>query len=60
MSKKIWWIIIIVIVVAALVGGVYFYKSWWPQKQAKIDMGLSNNKFPWRDYTQDELNKMYP
>ena len=23
-------------------------------------MGLSSDKFPWQDFTQEELNKLYP
>jgi hypothetical protein len=60
MKRKTLWAIIIVVVVAAFLGGLYFYKYWWPQKQLKIQLGLASDKFPWRDYTESELNKMYP
>lgn len=60
MNKKILWIVIILVVLAASLGGFYFYKVWWPTKQLKIQAGLSVDKFPWRDYSQDELNKLYP
>lgn len=59
MNKKILWAVIILVVLAAFLSGFYFYKVWWPAKQLKIQAGLSSDKFPWRDYSQDELNKMY-
>ena len=34
--------------------------SWWQTKQLKIQQGLARDKFPYSDYTQEELNKMYP
>lgn len=60
MSKKIIWAGVILVVLAAFSGGFYFYKAWWPAKQLKIQAGLSSDKFPWRNYTQEELNKLYP
>jgi len=60
MNKKTMWAVITLVVIAAFLGGFYFYKVWWPTKQLKIQAGLSSDKFPWRDYTQDELTKMYP
>lgn len=53
-------LVIIFVVLAAIFGGFYFYKIWWPEKQLKIQMGLAESKFPWRNYTQEELNKLYP
>lgn len=60
MNKKVLWAIVILAVLAAVLGGVYCYKIWWPQKQARISLGLASDKFPWRDFTQDELNKLFP
>ena len=60
MKKKILWVIIILVVLAAILGGWYFYKTWWPQRQAMISLGLAESKFPWRAYTQEELNKLFP
>lgn len=60
MNKKTMWAVVILVVLAASLGGFYFYKVWWPTKQLKIQAGLSSDKFPWRDYTQDELNRLYP
>lgn len=51
-------IIIIVLLVAA--GSLYFYKFWLPTKQLNIQLGLASDKFPWLDYSQAELDKMYP
>lgn len=41
-------------------GWLYFHYSWFPLKQAKIAEGLAKPNFPWRDYTEEELNKLYP
>ena len=60
MSKKILWAIIILVVLAAILGGCYFYRIWWPQRQAMISLGLAESTFPWRAYTQEELNKLFP
>ncbi|MBU4142899.1 hypothetical protein KJ590_02765 [Patescibacteria group bacterium] len=60
MNKKALWAIVILVVLAAILGGWYCYKIWWPQRQAMISLGLAESKFPWRNYTQDELNKLYP
>lgn len=59
-SKAIWGILIIVILIAAAGGCFYFWRVWWPMKQAQIGLGLASSKFPWRSYTLEELNKMYP
>ena len=48
------------LVVTALAGGYFYFQKWREVKQQKIQLGLSNNKFPWRDYTAEELAKMYP
>lgn len=63
MSKKIriWVVVGLLIVVAVYIGGyLYFWRVWWPAKQIKIVQGLATVEFPWRDYSQAELNKMYP
>lgn len=52
-------IIGIVLIVLALFGGVYF-NTWFKQKMEKVQLGLSEPNFPYRDYTQEELNKMHP
>jgi len=57
---KVYLVAIIVIVILIAAGSFYFYKSWLPTKQLKIQLGLASDKFPWRDYTQAELDKMYP
>jgi len=55
--KKLFLILIIVILTVVLVwSGI----KWRQTKQLKIQQGLANDKFPYKDYTQNELNKMYP
>ncbi len=49
----------IILVILALLGSVYF-NGWLKQKMQKVQLGLSEQNFPYRDYTQEELNKMYP
>ncbi|OIO47373.1 MAG: hypothetical protein AUJ32_03075 [Parcubacteria group bacterium CG1_02_40_82] len=58
--KKIKIIIGIVILAALVIGGYFYFQNWWEIKQIKIEKGLASEKFPWRDYTQEELAKMYP
>lgn len=60
MNRKILWSAIIIVVLAVSIGGLYGWKVWWPEEQTKVDLGLSSPKFPWRDYTQAELEKLYP
>jgi flagellar basal body-associated protein FliL len=56
-KKQIFIVIIILILTAAL---VWLCANWWQTKQLKIQQGLANDKFPYKDYTQEELNKMHP
>ena len=58
--KKIKIIIGIVILAALVIGGYFYFQNWWAIKQIKIEKGLASEKFPWRDYTQEELAQMYP
>jgi len=63
MNKKIsnWLGVSSVVILAVLLGGsFYFWRFWWPVKEAKILQGMSDCNFPWRDYSQTELNKLYP
>lgn len=60
MNKKNIWAVMILVVSAVILGGFYCYKVWWPQRQAMIGLGLAESTFPWRAYTQEELNKLYP
>lgn len=55
--KKIFIILAIIIIAAILIWQGF---SWWQTKQLKIEQGLASDKFPYRDYTQEELNEMYP
>lgn len=49
--------IIAVILVAALAVCV---NLWTARKMDKVALGLAKSFFPYRDYTEEELNKMYP
>lgn len=60
MNKKVIWAVMVLAVLAVVSGGFYCYKVWWPQRQAMISLGLAESTFPWRAYTQEELNKLYP
>jgi hypothetical protein len=59
-KRKVLWSIIIFVVAIGALGGYFCFQKWWDIKQVKIQRGLANEKFPWRDYTEQELNKMYP
>lgn len=53
--------IIIGIAVVVLVAGLApFAYKWVGQKIEKVKIGLADSNFPYRDYSQDELNKLYP
>ena len=60
-TKNRWWIIILAIIVfilgALLIVGGY---GWFINKQKRVLTGTANPKFPYRDYSLEELNKMYP
>ena len=49
----------IVVAILVTVGGICA-NNWVEKKMAKIELGLSSPDFPYRDYTEAELNKMYP
>ena len=55
-------IALVVLLVAAvvLVVGNYYVQRWTDAKMFKVSMGMAENTFPWRDYTEAELAKMYP
>lgn len=58
--KKTILILTIFILVILIIAGYFYFQNWWEIKQIKIEKGLANKNFPWRDYTQEELAKMYP
>lgn len=60
MTKKTKILGLVILAVLVLAAAGYFNFKWFPEKIAKIERGLASDKFPWRDFTQDELNKMYP
>ena len=55
--KKIIIVLLAIIIVLFL---VWLGIDWWQAKQEKIKLGIASDKFPYRDYTQEELDKMYP
>jgi flagellar basal body-associated protein FliL len=57
MKKKVILVLLVLIIVAVF---CYAGASWWKTRQAQIKMGIASDKFPYRLYTQEELNKMYP
>ena len=56
-TKKIIIGIVVVVLIAGLAPFVY---KWVGQKIEKVKIGLAEPNFPYRDYSQEELNKMYP
>jgi len=57
--KTILIIFLLLTIITSIIGKVYFDK-WLEVKMKKIEFGLAEPTFPFRDYTQEELNKMYP
>ena len=53
-------LVVLLVVFFALALGNYYVQRWTDFKMAKVSQGMAESKFPWRDYTQSELNKMYP
>ncbi len=52
-------IIGVIAIIIFAVGGFYANK-WFVIKMKKVQLGLAESTFPYRSYTQEELNKMYP
>lgn len=57
-SKKI--IIIGIVLIILTTGGGIYLNHWAKQKMQKVQLGLAEPNFPYRDYTEEELAKMYP
>ena len=53
-------LVILLVAAVALVVGNYYLQRWTDAKMFKVSMGMAENTFPWRDYTEAELAKMYP
>jgi hypothetical protein len=53
-------LVIFLSIIIVLASAFFYCRNWWEKKQLKIEMGYARSEFPWRDYSQDELNKMYP
>jgi len=54
MNKKILYLIIVVAVVS------FFGYKFVNEKMTKIELGLARSTFPFKDYTGDELNELFP
>ncbi len=53
-------LVILLFAFLALTVGNYYVQRWTDFKMAKVSQGLAESSYPWRDYTEAELNKMYP
>lgn len=60
MLKKVLKIGGVVVGIIVLILVVLLANVWVKQKMEKVKIGLSESKFPYRDYTVEELGKMYP
>ncbi len=62
MSKKLFLtaVIVLVAVIFGLASYRYIYMPWREVKQKKISLGLARANFPYRDYSEEDLGKMYP
>ncbi len=56
--KKIIAVGIVAVILVAVLG--VCVNLWTARKMDKVALGLAKSSFPYRDYTQEELNKMYP
>jgi len=53
----------ILVLILVFVLGIFWLVvgyGWFLQKQERVANGVANPKFPYRDYTLEELNTMYP
>ncbi len=41
-------------------GYFFWWRPWAKERLIKIQMGEARSLWPWQDYTQEELGKMYP
>jgi hypothetical protein len=61
MTSRLKNIVILGFLLLATVVVVVAYVNFWSEEKAKkIELGLAESTFPFRDYTQAELNEMYP
>ncbi|MFA4941468.1 MAG: hypothetical protein WC582_02630 [Patescibacteria group bacterium] len=61
MSKKIRKIIIFgVLIICLAFGATVYFSAWMTKKADKITLGLARPDFPFGDYSEEELAKMYP
>jgi len=62
MKQKRWFLFGALALLVLVVSGLrlWWWPQWWAQKSAKIGVGLANERFPWRDYSQAELDALNP
>ncbi len=61
MTSRLKKIIAIGIICLVLATGLGIYANKWAgEKMQKVVLGLAESSFPYRDYTEEELAKMYP
>lgn len=53
-------IIVYAILVIILVVGGYFGFGYTRDKIRKVELGFAQSTFPWKDYSEKELNKLFP
>jgi hypothetical protein len=60
-KKTRWWLVFAVFGVFILSVGLVVGGYWWfLGRQARVVSGAARPNFPYRDYSVDELNKLYP
>ena len=61
-GKKIrWWLVLAMFGIFILGVGLIFCGYWWfLGKQARVLSGTARANFPYRDYSTEELNQLYP
>ncbi len=61
MSKKVLILLTLGVLIIVLATGYFFWwRPWVAERSIKIQMGEARSLWPWQDYTQEELGKMYP
>jgi hypothetical protein len=49
-----------IIIVLAVVAIAFLGYKWYETKMKKVELGLAEPHFPYKEYTEEELAKMYP
>lgn len=53
-------LVVLLLVSVILFISNYYVQKWVDFKMEQVSIGLAEGKFPYRTYTQEELDKMYP